>query len=147
MKSNFKRCVLTVICFAAIAHHHARSQNDPPSSAATMELINQMDIIFDEITIHPTITSNSNLITINEPTVKVLPTPATDHIYIQSDIQNFDGHHFSILASDGKKVLDGSLNESRKFVELSSLQPGAYILQLTQENKPIHNPMKFTIVK
>jgi hypothetical protein len=68
--------------------------------------------------------------TIAEPDFKVYPNPANDIFYITGpEFCNEENTHFEIFDMQGRKWLQGRMNENG--TNISMLSPGVYIVRLT----------------
>ena len=70
---------------------------------------------------------------IDANTFKIYPNPATDIIKIESQVRNaFE--NVSIYDINGRKVLQ-TIVSNDNFIDVSELERGSYILELTSKNK------------
>jgi len=68
----------------------------------------------------------------NETSFVVYPNPASNKLFIESEIQV--EQEFSILNLLGEKIVSGTLNAKIEALDISSLPPGNYIISIGNES-------------
>jgi len=68
----------------------------------------------------------------NETNFVVYPNPASNKLFIESEIQV--EQEFSILNLLGEKIVSGTLNAKIEALDISSLPPGNYIISIGNES-------------
>lgn len=85
--------------------------------------------------------SNANLFTtteegslgLEEHSAVVYPVPATDVLNISMQLDHKAA--FSVISISGQKVLQGFIEESQSKIDISGLEPGTYLIRITNGDK------------
>jgi hypothetical protein len=72
-------------------------------------------------------------------TISIYPNPATDNLYIESDISI---KNIELLHVSGKVVFSGKSNTSNIIsVDISTLPRGAYVIKISTENNGVYRKL------
>jgi len=135
-------CALTIFVFQANAQNESNLQLE-----SDFELINQIDLIFDEIRVQENVTDIKTDLNDKNDSFKIFPTPATDFFQINSKLTEFDQVQITIYSSGGKRISTQKLSSANYKVDISDFSSGSYYVFVFRENQLLSNPIPLTVTE
>ena len=139
---------LVAVVFIFVSTHLIAQQSNQSQLEVDFDLINKIDLIFNEIKTTEINSTDSRKNIVNDKAeFKIYPTPAKEFFQIDTDLNDFEQVLLTIYSSEGKKISTYDMTSSNFKVDLSEFTSGNYFVLISKENSPLGNPILLTVAK